>query len=136
MISINDLNVLPKYITCDGVSYSFKIFVTAWGKFCMAYVSTEDNITKLFSVVIDNEAETETAFDCNGISTVPTLEDAYTLMYDTMVAEGVIDIEEEDISECVEMDFDNAIAEQECSLEDEAVKFRNEHFSIEDYDLI
>lgn len=97
MITLEDLYNLPMNIMYNSVMYTLRIFVTAWDKFCIGYVPVETVMgEKMFSTVVDPDAKTIfTSDDPYEPNTVRTFDEAYTLLYNTLVAWGYIDIEEE-----------------------------------------
>ena len=103
MYTLNDLYNFPMSLKIDGIPCSFRIYVTAWNKFCMGYVSDIDMENKFFSVVIDPTAkDIETFSDYNIPDTVKTFDQAYMLLYDNLVACDFIDIEDDEICAWVE----------------------------------
>lgn len=97
MITLEDLYNLPMNIMYDSITYTLRIFVTAWDKFCIGYAPVENIMgEKMFSIVIDPDAKVIfTSDDPYEPNTVRTFDEAYTLLYNTLVAWGYIDIEEE-----------------------------------------
>lgn len=130
MYTIEDLKNLPSCIKVNEKDFVFRLYVNAWNFVTICYQNVNDIMLKAYSIVIQPNAEINTTSHPFGVSTVNTFDEAYELMYRNMVADGFIDIEEDAIRECVESEeFDE-------SYEEDALKFRDEHFSIEDYDLI
>lgn len=152
MYTNEDLKNLPSYIELhdcgrEHCKFLFRLYINAWDQVCLCYQNECDPMLKAFSIVIDPKAkEIYTSTTNYGVSTVRTFDEAYELMFRTMVATGFIDIEEEEIRESVEereVDIDTDIPghlvevnESNESLEEEAKWIRDEHFSVEDYDLI
>ena len=98
-IKLENLYDLPMNIEHDGKTYSLEIFVTAWDNFCICYrtdLNPFGNNGKLFSIVIDPDTKTIfTSDDPYAPDTVRTFDEAYTLLYNTLVVWNYIDIEEE-----------------------------------------
>lgn len=134
MYTNEDLKNLPDYIelsNCGRKHYKFlfRLYINAWDQVCLCYQNECDPMLKAFSIVIDPKAkEIYTESDMWGVSTVHVFDEAYELMFRTMVAYGFIDIEEEEIREAVEAE------EEDEDYESEAEQIRNKHFSIEDYE--
>lgn len=108
MYTNEDLKNLPSYISlpsCGRKNYKFllRLYINAWDQVCLCYQNECDPMLKAFSIVIDPKAkEIYTSSDAWGVSTVNNFDEAYELMYRTMVATSFIDIEEEEIRASVE----------------------------------
>ena len=51
--SKNPIESLPKDITYKGDYYMLTLYVTAWGKLCLAYESCSTQFDRIFSVVVE-----------------------------------------------------------------------------------
>lgn len=51
--SKNPIESLPKDITYKGDCYMLTLYVTAWGKLCLAYESCSTQFDRIFSVVVE-----------------------------------------------------------------------------------
>lgn len=132
MYTNEDLKNLPNYIefpNCGRKYYKFlfRLYINAWDQVCLCYQNECDPMLKAFSIVIDPKAkEIYTSSDTFGVSTVRNFDEAYELMYRTMVATGFIDIEEDEIRAYVEErepDIDTDMSGHLVEVTDDAEEF-------------
>ena len=99
--TIEDLKNLPIGINLNNcmrknTKFLFRHFTNSWNHEVICYQNVDDAMLKAFEIRIDpNAKEISTSTNTYGVSIVHTFDEAYELMYNLLVAEGFIDIEEE-----------------------------------------
>lgn len=76
---------LPKTVENFGNAlYSLKIYVTAWNNLCVCYENSADFSDRLFSTVIEKNAQKFLTVEAEEVSTVNTIDEAVNHIVDCL----------------------------------------------------
>ena len=100
--NISLIEALPKVIETEAANYSLVMYVTAWEKLCIAYANQMNpHEDKIFCIVVEpgnhNEHDDlDHIDDLTEIYTVSSLMKAVNLMYDSLLYNGIIELNDID----------------------------------------